>query len=74
MITETKLDDYFPTKQFNIEGYYTFRLDGNEYRGGILLYLRDDNPSKLIPMNKSSIDGFFYIEFEKKEMVFILYL
>ena len=27
MITETKLDDSFPTMQFNIEGYYTFRLD-----------------------------------------------
>ena len=31
MITETKLDDSFPTMQFNIEGYYTFRLDRNEY-------------------------------------------
>ena len=24
MITETKLDDSFPTMQFNIEGYHTF--------------------------------------------------
>ena len=37
MITQTKLDDSFPTMQFNIEGYYTFRLDRNEYEGGILL-------------------------------------
>ena len=50
MITETKLDDSFPTMQFNIEGYYTFRLDRNEYGGGILLYVQDDIPSKLIPM------------------------
>ena len=50
MITETKLDDSLPTMQFNIEGYYTFRLDRNEYGGGILLYVQDDIPSKLIPM------------------------
>ena len=59
MITETKLDDSFPTMQFNIEGYYTFRLDRNEYGGGILLYVRDDIPSKFIPMKNSSIEGFF---------------
>ena len=59
MITETKLDDSFPTMQFNIEGYYTFRLDRNEYGGGILLYVRDDIPSKFIPMKNSTIEGFF---------------
>ena len=26
MIAEAKLDDSFPTMQFNIEGYYFFRL------------------------------------------------
>ena len=35
VITETKLDDSFPTMQFNIEGYYTFNLDWNEYTGRI---------------------------------------
>ena len=47
MITETKLDDSFPTIQFNIEGYHTFRLDRNEYGGGILIYVRDDIPSNI---------------------------
>ena len=59
MITEAKLDDSVPTMQFNIEGYFTFRLDRNEQGGGILLYVRDDIPSKLIPMNNSTIEGFF---------------
>ena len=59
MITETKLDDSFPTMQFNIEGYHTFRLDRNEYGGGILLYVRDDIPSKFIPIKNSTIEGFF---------------
>ena len=59
MITETKLNDSFPTMQFNIEGYCTFRLDRNKYRGGILLYVQDDIPSKIIPMKNSTIKGFF---------------
>ena len=38
MITEPKLDSFFPTMQFNIEGCYTFTLDRNKYGDGILLY------------------------------------
>ena len=42
--------DTFPTMQFHIEGYCIYRLDRNEYEGGILVYVREDIPSKLIPM------------------------
>ena len=74
-IKETKLGESFPTVQFNIEGYYTFRSDRNEYRGGILLYVRDDNPSKFIPIKNSTIQVFFHrTEFQKKEIAFMLYL
>ena len=59
MITETKLDDSFPTMQFNIERYHTFRLDRNQYGVGILLYVRDDIPTKFIPIKNSTIEGFF---------------
>ena len=71
MITETKLDDSFPTMQFNIEGYHTFRLDRNEYGGGILLYVRDDIPSKFIPMKNSTIESFF-IELNLRKKKWIL--
>ena len=66
MITETKLDDSFPTMQFNIEEYYTFTLDRNEYGAGILLHVRDDIPSKFIPVKNSIIEGFF-IELNLRE-------
>ena len=59
MITVTKLDDSSPTMQFNIKGYYTFRLDRNKYGSGILLYVPDDIPSKFIPMKNSTTEGFF---------------
>ena len=47
VISETKLDERFPIGQFLIDGYRVpFRLDRNENGGGILLYVRDDIPSK----------------------------
>ena len=59
MISETKIHDSFPTMQFHIEGYCVFRLDRNEYGGDILVYVREDSPSKLIPMKNCSIETFF---------------
>ena len=43
LITETKLDDTFPTSQFTIKGYSKpFRLDRNDKGGGIMLFIRED--------------------------------
>ena len=58
MISETKIDNYFPIMQFHIEGYCIYRLDRNEYECGILVYVREDISSKLIPTQSSSIEGF----------------
>ena len=35
-----------------------FRLDRNAHGGGILLYVREDIPSKLLPVEKNLIEGF----------------
>ena len=49
MISETKIDASFPIGQFLLNGYRTpFRLDRNGHGGGILLYVREDIPSKLL--------------------------
>ena len=59
MISETKLDDSFPSMQFLIEGYGPpYRLDRNSRGGGILVYVREDIPCKLIPMKNCTIEGF----------------
>ena len=51
LISEAKLDDSFPSMQFLIEGYGSpYRLDRNSHGGGILVYVREDIPCKLIPM------------------------
>ena len=49
MISETKLDDSFTTAQFLLHGFSApYRLDRNSKGGGILLYIREDIPSRLL--------------------------
>ena len=46
--TETKLDSVFPTSQFVVDGYSEpYRLDRNRNGVGVLIYIREDLPSKL---------------------------
>ena len=60
MIPETKIDASFPIGQFWLNSYSTpFRLDRNAHGGGILLYVREDIPSKLLLVEENLIEGFF---------------
>ena len=55
MISETKLDSSFPNAHFYMKSYSKpCRLHRNSKGGGIILYVREDIPSKLI--NSSCID------------------
>ena len=57
MISETKLE-IIPPGQFLLDGYsIPFRSDRDGNGGGILLFIREDIPSKLLLMNKNS-EGF----------------
>ena len=59
MISETKIDASFPIGQFLLNGCSTpFRLDRNAHGGGILLYVRENIPSKLLLVEKNLIEGF----------------
>ena len=43
LISETKLDDSFPTAQFQMKGFSVpYRYDRNRKSGGLLLYIRKD--------------------------------
>ena len=49
LISETKLDDSFPSAQFEIEGFITpYRYDRKDKGGGLLLHIREDIPSSLL--------------------------
>ena len=42
VLSETKLDDSYPTHEFNVESYHLpFRHDRNAYGGGILIYVKE---------------------------------
>ena len=70
MVSETKLDDTFPTSQFLMQGYLTpFRKDRTSKGGGMLLYVREDVPCKII---KTEIDAYyegFFIEINLRKKV-----
>ena len=60
MISETKLDDNFAEGWFFIDGYHTpFRYDRNGNGGGILLYVREDIPEKVIHCDFPTSGSFF---------------
>ena len=47
-VSETKLDDWFPTAQFLMSGFCKpYRLDRCSNGGGLMLYIREVIPSRL---------------------------
>ena len=73
MISETKLDSSFPTGQFLINGYSElFRIDRKSQGGAIMLYVREDIPSKLLGVETSPTEGFYVeINLRKKNGCFV---
>ena len=62
LISETKLNDTFPSGKFFIEGYKEpIRLDRNKNGGGLLFFIRDDLDSKEIKSHKlpKKVEGIF---------------
>ena len=62
LISETKLDDTLPLNHFILEGFTPpYRLDRTTHGGGLMLFLREDIPTKLLPnINPSgNIDNVF---------------
>ena len=62
IIQETKLDSSFPDDQFVINGYRKpYRLDRNRHGGGVMVYIREDIPSKELRKHKFTkvVEGLF---------------
>ena len=57
LISETKLDSSFLVNQSLIDGFTPpYRLDRNANGGGIMLYVTEDIPSKLLSNNDQNIE------------------
>ena len=65
-----KLDDSFPSAQFLLDGFSKpYRLDGCSNGGGILLYIRDVIPSRLLSNSNKTEIIFAGINFRKKKLL-----
>ena len=62
MVSETKIDGSFRLGQFKINGFNApFRLDRSSNKGGIMLFVREDMPAKLMASETPPIEG-LYVE------------
>ena len=73
-IQETKLDGSYPTQQFALTGYSEpYRLDRNRDGGGVLIYVREDIPSKQLKKHSftKNVEGLFLeINLRKTKLLF----
>ena len=62
IITESKLDETFPVNQFIIEGFSPpFRADHSKYSGGVIIYVREDIPCRVLKTHPpTNLDGIFF--------------
>ena len=75
LVSKTKIDDTFPLAQFCVEGYSTpYRLDRTRKGGGLLLYVRDDIPSKQIKLKFIENEAFqeFFVEINLRKKKWLL--
>ena len=52
IITESKLDSSFPDSQFHVPGYRLFRKDRKKNGGGLMCYINQDLPVKIVTSYK----------------------
>ena len=75
VVTETKLDETFPLGQFYVEGFtMPYRLDRNRNGEGVIIYTREDIPSKILEKHKlpHDIEGIF-IELNFRKVKWLLF-
>ena len=57
-ISESKLDDSFPSAQFPAHDYPLYRQDVSSSSGGLLVYVRADLPHRRLNHAKINVEGF----------------
>ena len=72
MVTKTKSDNSFPQGQLLVPGFgSSYRFDRNCWGGGIMLYVREDIPFKLLSIENQQIEG-CYIEINLRKRKWLL--
>ena len=73
LTSETEIDDAFPTAQFFIKGFSApYRQDRNRTGWGLLLFVREDVPSRILnPKSKTDIETLSVITHTKIKFLII---
>ena len=72
MISETKLDDSFPLGQFLIEGFTLYRRDRDRKGGGIMFFVREDIPSKIVFKSNNTVFEGIAIEINLRKQKWLI--
>ena len=56
LISETKVHESFLNQQFKINGYQIFRKDRNKFGGGLMFYVNEQIPSKVLSLESIPIN------------------
>ena len=76
-IAETKIDDTFFDGQFQMENYKLYRQYRNDRGGGIMMYINDNTPHRLLKQFSGVYHGIDFLTFEiiiKSRKWYISYL
>ena len=72
MISEANINESFPLGQFKINGFNTpFCPDRNTNAGGIMLFVQEEIPAKLIGSETPPIEG-FYVERQLRKQKWLM--
>ena len=63
LLSETKIDESFPDKQFRLNNYKIFRKDRNRYGGGIMFYVNENLPCKSLTTKIDNLTETIFLEF-----------
>ena len=72
MISETKIDESLPLGQFKVNGFNApFRLNRNSNGRGVMLFVREDRPAKLIASETPLVEG-LYVEVKLRKQKWLI--
>ena len=73
MISETKLGETFAAAQLSLQGFCDpYRFDLNRNGGGIMLYIREVIPSRLIEKKLRNNSEYFLVEINLRKKMWLL--
>ena len=62
VLSETKIDESFPDKQFCLNNFRIFRKDRSQYGGGIMFYVNENLPCKSLTTETDNLTETIFLE------------